>query len=491
MVSPHSTNDTYSLVHSELIYSTLTRLDKDGGTAPGLAERWDVTPDGLSYTFHLNAKATWHDGKPVSADDVAFALTSLSDPRTKSIYASRFNNVKGVKAYRDGSAPTVEGFQAVDPRTFRILLDAPVAPMLGQLGVQAPIIPKHILGAAKPEELEKHPYWANPTVGSGPLKFVRYQTDQFMELDRHEPHHLGAVSFPKMILRLGSQDVLQAQIQKGEVDMAAIPTDEADRLKSVQTVTVFQYPTTVAQSLYVNLEKPYLQDLRVRQALSYAIDRAKIAETVQGDPTLANFGPVNGPAWAISPNLTKYSFDQEKARQLLKDAGWDSSRKVVYRYPTGNKARERMAPLIQDAYKAVGIDLDLRLSDFATMQNDAKDGQFDLLSLGNQNGYDPDSLANQYTSASIPPGGVNFGRYKSERVDEIFKTAAATLDQGKRATLYHEFQDIVTRELPRIWIPVDPEVMAINKRIGGIAPSSAWGLLRSVYWNIHQWTVTD
>jgi peptide/nickel transport system substrate-binding protein len=385
----------------------------------------------------------------------------------------------------------LEGYQVIDPKTFRIVLDAPVAPMLGQLGVQAAIVPKHILGSAKPDELDKHPFWQNPTVGSGPFKFVRYQTDQFVELDRNDNHFLGAASFPKLILRISNQDVVQAQLQKGEVDIAAVTPDDADRLKGTASLNVLRFPTTVAQALYVNLERPYLQDVHVRQAMAYALDRAKIAETANGDPALACNGPVNAPAWAVSPTLTKYPLDQNKARQLLKDASWDSTRKVVYRYPTGNKGREKMGPLVQDAFKAVGIELDLRLSDFATLQKDAASGEFDLLSLGNQNGYDPDSLANQYLSDAFPPAGVNFGHYKNSRVDEIFKTAAVTSDQAQRAKLYQEFQDIVTQELPRIWVMLDPEVMAVNKRISGVVPAPAGGILRSSYWNIFQWTVTD
>ena len=491
MLPPHTTNDTYSLVHSELIYSTLTRQDKDGGIVPGLAEKWDIAPDGLTYTFSINPKATWHDGKPVTADDVAFSLTSLSDPRTKSIYASRFTSVKGVKAFRDGSAPSVAGYQVIDPKTFRIVLDSPVAPMLGQLGVQAAILPKHVLGAVKPEELDKHPFWSNPTVGSGPFKFIRYQTDQFMELDRHDQHHLGAAGFPKLLLRIGNQDTLQVQLQKGEVDIAAVPIEEVPRLKTLPNLNVYAFQSTVAQSLYFNLDRPFLKDLRVRQAMSYAVDRASIAKTVNGDAALAVYGPVNAPAWAISPNLMKYPYDPDKARQLLKDAGWSASQKILYRYPTGNKARELMAPLIQDLFKGVGIDLDLRVSDFATMQSDAREGKFDLLSLGNQNGYDPDSLANQYKSNAFPPEGVNFGKYANKRVDEIFTAAAAEREQAKRATLYHEFQDFVSRELPRIWVLLDPETIAATKRIGGIMPAPAWGLLRSIYWNIHEWKVTD
>jgi peptide/nickel transport system substrate-binding protein len=200
---------------------------------------------------------------------------------------------------------------------------------------------------------------------------------------------------------------------------------------------------------------------------------------------------VNAPAWAISPSLTKYEANPGKARELLKDAGWDSARKLVYRYPTGNKGRERMGPLVQDAFKSIGVDLDLQLSDFATLQKDAASAAFDLLSLGNQNGYDPDSLANQYTSMSFPPAGVNFGHYANTRVDEIFQTAAVAQDQASRAKLYQEFQDIVTRELPRVWVMLDPEVIAINARIGGIVPAPAWGILRSTYWNIHQWRVAD
>lgn len=493
MVSPHSTNSTYSLIHPDLIFSTLTRQDQAGNIVPGLADSWKMSEDGMSYTFVLNANAKWHDGEPVTAKDVAFSLTCLADPRTSSIYTSRYNSVTGIDAFRDGSAESVEGFEVVDDLTFKISLDEPVAEavMLGQLGAPAPIFPMHILGEVKPEEFASHPFWQTPTVGCGPFKFNNYQTDQYMELDRYDDYHLGAASFPKLILRIGDQNVLQVQLSSGEVDIAAVPPLDVSAIENDASIEIHRYASTVAQSLYVNLSNELLQDIRVRQAMSYALDRAMIASIAQGDPGLVCFGPVAAPEWAVSPNITTYEYDPDHARALLEEAGWDSSVKLNYRYPTGNAGREKMGPLVQAAFKDIGIEIDLQLTDFATLQSDAAEGAFDLLSLGNQNAYDPSSLALQYISTAIPPDGVNYGFYANERVDEIFDLAQSGLDQDARAALYHEFQDIVTQELPRVWVMVDPEVVASRTRISGIDPSPSWGLLRSIYWNITQWTVTD
>lgn len=458
----------------------------------GLADTWEVSDDGKTFTFTLNASATWHDGQPVTAEDVVFSLTSLSDPRTKSIYASRFDSVVGIDAYRSGEADEVAGYRVQDASTFVVELDAPMAEavMLGHLGSQAPIFPSHILGDVDPEALADQAFWAEPTVGSGPFKFKSYETDQYMELSRHEGHHLGAPSFETLMLRIGDQNTLQVQLATGEVDIAAVAPQDTESLESNEAIEIYRYASTVAQALYVNLESEALQDIRVRQAMAHALDRAMIAQIALGDASLVCNGPVNAPEWAISPTLTTYEFDPEKAKALLAEAGWNSSQKLRYRYPTGNAGRELMGPLVQSAFKEVGIEVDLQLTDFATLQSDASSGAFDLLSLGNQNASDPSSLALQYISSAWPPDGVNYGHYSNQRVDEIFEQGAQESDQDIRADLYHEFQDIVTEELPRIWVMLDPEVAAVNTRISGVEPSPSWGLLRSLYWNIFEWTVT-
>jgi len=198
--------------------------------------------------------------------------------------------------------------------------------------------------------------------------------------------------------------------------------------------------------------------------------------------------PVAAPDWALTDDLTRYAYDPERARTLLAEAGWDRATTLVLRYPTGNRPREAAAAVIQQALAAVGVQVELSVSDFATLTSDAVAGNFDLLLLGNAVVGDPDYIASQFTSATIPPNGVNYMRYRNDRVDELLAQGRVTPRIEDRAPIYAEFQSIVSADLPRVSLYVDPEIYGVRDRLQGLQPGSGLGLSRNLYWNIHQWT---
>ncbi len=484
--NPWVTNDSASWTAMDMMYSGLTRLDAAGSPAPDLAESWEVSGDGLEYVFHLDPDARWHDGEPVTATDVKFTFEALLHPDTNSVWASRYTLIAGAKAYRAGDAQGVEGVEVVDEHTVRIALEAPLAPFLSYVSLQTPIMPSHLLSGVAPAQFEGNAFFDAP-VGSGAYKFVRYESGQFVEYDAFESFHLGNPGFAKLFLRIGTTDTLLVQLQRGEVQVAPLNPHEVELVAAMPGVEVLSYPTSIVQAININLTRAPLQDVRVRQAIAYAIDRERLATIVLGEYGNVASSPLMAPDWVLTDDLTVYGFDLDKARALLQEAGWNASTHLTLRYPSGNRPREAAAAVIQQALAAAGIQVDLSISDFATLNADAAAGNFDLLLLGNQTIGDPDYIASQYTSYTAPPAGVNYMHYANPRVDELLEAGRTTADQAARYDLYRQFQQIVTEDLPKVFLYVDPEIYAVSDGLTGISPANGVGLLRSLYWNIFEW----
>ncbi len=188
--NPYITTDDYSATLFENVYGQLIRLDSEGAPVPYLAESFDVSEDGSEYTIHLREDAVWHDGTPVTSQDVEMTYRLHGHPDVASIIAGNFKSIKGMEAYMAGEADSVEGLQIVDDKTIKFVLEEPNAPFVNNLNYF--VLPAHILGDVPPAELETHPYFDNPTVGAGMYKFVGYEPDQYMEFEAFEDFYLGA-----------------------------------------------------------------------------------------------------------------------------------------------------------------------------------------------------------------------------------------------------------------------------------------------------------
>jgi peptide/nickel transport system substrate-binding protein len=477
--NPYITTDDYSATLFENVYGQLIRLDANGAPVPYLAESFDVSEDGSEYTIHLRDNAFWHDGTPVTAKDVEMTYRLHGHPDVASIIAGNYKAIKGMEAYTAGEADSVEGLQIIDDKTIKFVLEEPNAPFINNLNYF--VLPAHILNDVPPAELETHPYFDAPTVGAGAYKFVGYEPDQYMEFEAYEDFFLGAPNIQRLIYRIGTQDVLLAQLQKDELDFVLVPPAEVERIKSLYDISFQSLPGSGAQVMHFNLGKPYLQDKRVRQAMAYALPREDIIQPLYfGEATVVN--SPNSIAWAVPDDLNPYEYNPEKAKELLAEAGWDPNQKLVLRYPTGNKPREMSAPLIQSSLKDVGIDVELQITDFATLLDDLKAGDYDLGLLGWTGASDPDLITTiLYASENVPPAGWNIMLYSSEDVDELARAGRLAFDQEERAEVYQEMYRIINDDLPVVFLWSENQLYAYNDRLQGFEPSrfGSWAYLVS------------
>ena len=480
--------DQYAYQDIALMFSSLVRLNDKLQVIPELAKSWTVSKDGLQYTFYLNKNARWQDGKPVTAADVAFTYTLVANKNIPATYYSRLNSIKGFDAYHAGKAKTVEGIKVIDPTTIQFVLEKPDAVFLSNLAKSTlgsnEILPEHLLGNLQPAEVLKSSFWSKP-IGSGPYKFVSYNQNQSLELEAFDDYVLGAPKIKKVFVRIGSQDVLLAQLERGEVDFASVPAPEFARTKALPTVNVTEVKTNIFQGMYPNHTRKYLQDVRVRRAIVEAIDRkALVSALLQGHGQVVKT-PIAAPAWAVDNNVTVYPYDPKEAQTLLKAAGWDPGQKLVIRLGTGNKIREQSAPIIQQYLKAVGIDADIQVSDFPTLVKDMQSGNFDLALIGHGSGTDPDYTAIWAASESVPPAGNNFMRYSNPEIDRLLNQGRTTIDRAQRKVIYDKYQQILVNDVAMIWLYRPNDIYALNKRVIG----AKFGPGADPFWNVSTWSL--
>jgi peptide/nickel transport system substrate-binding protein len=341
----------------DLVFSRLLKQDSDCNLVPDAAESFEVSPDATVFTFKIRPGMTWHDGQPFTAKDVIFTYKLAMTQAAASRQYGKLSQIKGAVEYNEGTATDVEGLELVDDSTVRMTLKAPnVAFLLGTALSNSLvwILPEHIFADADPATMEQHPQIQNPTVGSGPYKFVEYVADQYVSFEANESFYLGAPKISKAFIRLAEPATQLAQFESGEVHIVPrMAPKEAERLASNENVTIFPAPGIGVFQTAVNNER--VPDKRVRQAMMYGVDRAALLDVVLLGQGELVYSTVIGPDWAVYTDLNTYPFDPEKAKALLAEAGWDSNTTLKLTWSKGFQTIELAAPIFQQQMADIGL----------------------------------------------------------------------------------------------------------------------------------------
>ncbi|MGI8858190.1 MAG: ABC transporter substrate-binding protein [Thermomicrobiales bacterium] len=482
------------------MFGALVRMTDKLEPIPDLAEKIDVSPDAKVYTFTLKKGITFSDGKPLTSADVLFTYQRAVDKRSGSYWRARLLALDGATEYGDQKADTIKGLEALDDYTVRMTLTVPDSTWLITIGDFAglSILPKHILESTAPDQMQKAPFSFAPTPSAGAFTFSDWKQDQYLEIKRNETYAGGPkAKLDKIFLKaLSQEDVGIAQLEKGEIDLMTVSVTEADRLRKNPSLTVVSVPSPSVSFLAYNMDKPYLRDKRVRQAMAYAIDREGIVkEILKGEATLVN-STIIGPDWmGIPEGLNAYKYDPNKAKQLLKDANWNGAQKLALPYTTGNKINDALVPILQQQFQDVGIALALppvdgtagnhRIFGIATA---TQAGDFDVdLVGGGVFRTDPNVSAKYFETIAFTPAGANYGHYSNPKVDELFKQGRATVDKTQRKKIYTDLALILNEEVPWVYLWSPNSIHVYNKRLQGFKPPS---YATHQVWNAEEWTVT-
>jgi len=480
-LNPILSNDGSSQVAWELMFESLVVPDpKTGNPAPWLAERWDQSSDGLTYTFKLRSNVTWHDGRPFTADDVKFTFDAILDPKVQTALRSRLDAVAST--------------DAPDPLTFRMRLKGSSCPTLINAMV-TPIVPKHLLAGSS--DFNKDAFGTSRPVGTGPFTFVEWVKDDHVTLTANPSYWHGKAKIGRWIRKVVKDNtVAAAQLRSGELDWAIVQPESFDDLKAEARLNVLRYGNSTINYIAYNLDRPLFQDKRIRQALTYALDRASIIKTLFNGQGEVLHSPILTFSWAYDPNVRQYPFDPERAKQLLAEAGWTAGAGgalqkagVPLRFAiatnAGNKAREGVLTIAQDQWRKVGADAQQQLLQLNALNEKLqRTHDFDAVVGQLVPGVDPDQTS--FWSSKEYPGGQNFGHYSSPAADALLEQGRtlAGCDQTARKAIYDRLQATLMDDLPVTLLYQPVTLIAHDRRLRGIAPT----VYARPQWNLAEWS---
>jgi peptide/nickel transport system substrate-binding protein len=453
---------------SSLVFSGLTRLDECGNVVPDLAASWDVSPDGLSYTFSLRENAFWHDGVPVVAADVVFTIGVIQSPDFP-------------------GPPTLARFwgdvkvEEVSSRVVRFVLPEPHAPFLSYTNLG--ILPSHLLRGVPVAELTQAPFNRMP-VGSGPFKVVESNLEHVVlarnpDYYGQERPYLDGVEF-RFYRDLGQ--ALRAH-ERGEVmGIADITAEYLPEAASNQNLGLYSAPLARLVLVMLNLKSSgatYLGEGTLRQALLYGLDRADLTRRVLEGHALVAHAPYSTCSWALDPNGPTVEYDPERARQLLEELGWVDSdgdgireqeghRLSLELLVTDDRRSISVAEEISRQWRAIGIEANVAALPFndlveLRLQVHSFDAALVELSLGG----DPDPYA-LWHSSQVEAGGQNYSAFVSRDADELLEAARTNWDLATRKELYRRFQAVFTEQLPALPLYYPVYTYAVDKEVRGV-----------------------
>jgi peptide/nickel transport system substrate-binding protein len=451
---------------------------------PWLAESWTVSDNRLTFTFHLRPDLRWSDGQPITSADFKWTFDQAIKPENQYPYASNFE--------------PIVAYEAPDPRTVEVTLKEPSAVGLDNADVIGPL-PKHVWENLDWNDAGQNPEIMAPTVVSGPFKLKEWQRDHHATFVANDLYFKGRPKLDSYTVQiLPSQAIAFEKLRAGEVDRAEFDPADIDRARHLDNVTVYEWWPAAATWNYLgfNLRKPYLQDVKVRRAMAYAIDRQLIVDKIMyglGGPIYSAY-PTS--CWCYNPDVPHYDYDPERSRQLLAEAGWlpgpdgivtkDGERlrlRMIYG-PNTSKVRERIATVAQEEFRKIGVEVELQGLEWGTFLQTVHAPPFDwdMTVLGWTSTVDPHWMYQIWSEKNIPK--LNSVGYVNKRVEDLFQDGVREFNPEQRKPAYQEIQKILADDLPYVFLTMSKGYTGINNRIGGVEVTAL-----GVGQNIEQWYV--
>ena len=477
---PILSTDSASHDVSGYVFNGLVKYDKDLNVVGDLAESWELSPDKLTITFHLRKNVRWHDGKPCTAHDVMYTYKVIVDPKTPTAYAGDFSLVKRA--------------EVVDDYTFRVTYDKPFAPAL--ISWSASIMPRHLLEG---KDITTSPLGRAP-IGTGPYKFKEWVTADRIVLISNHDYFEGRPYVDRRIFRvIPDSATIFLELKNSGVDMSGLTplqyAKQTEYVKFHQQFNKFKYLSFSYVYLGYNLKHVFFKDKRVRQAMSYAINKEEIIDGILLGQGVIATGPYKPDMWAYNPEVKKYPYDPDKAMALLSEAGFTKGTDgLLYKNGKpfeftvitnqGNDVRIRCAELIQSRLAQLGITLKIRVIEWASFVNEFIDKRnFEAVILGWTIPNDPD-IYDIWHSSKQGPKELNFTSFENREVDELLVKARETLLQEERKKYYRRIQEIIAEEQPYTFLFIPDALVAVQKRFKGIEPAPAGLMHNFIKWYV-------
>lgn len=477
---PSADVNALPLIVQSALYDSLLQIDPaNGSLKPALAETYQVSNDAATITFRLRSGIRFHNGDPLTADDVVATLQAFSAPTFRGVPLTDFGTFKNATA--------------LDPQTIQLAFSDAYCPALASIGTLK-ILPRAVATSANFPRLTPA-----QSIGTGAFKLIA-RTDEQFTLERNADYYRGAPHLDSLSVRVYADSVAQrAALAARQIDLMPAAPGEYAAIKKLTAAKIIATDAPEFIALMFNLDTTTLNDPRVRQALTYALDRQILLNDLGEQARLINTSALPE-HWAYPKNLPGYSFDLAKARQFLADAGWRAGSDGILRQ--NNKAMrlelwteaddpllEPLAFRLREMYAALGVQVELELNDRPGWITRAFEHRFDLLLLARKIPLDPDQRWYWQSDQTTKGSGFNFGSYANSRVDGALKESlrAPGCDANARATLFGEINRAMIPDAPVVFLAAPKKYWVARERVLAerLAPSPFAG----DFWNLNDWRV--
>lgn len=484
-------NDLYTTQGADaevagLVFSSLTTTGPDGDSIPDLAESWESSEDGLTWTFNLREDVTWHDGEPFTADDVVFTYSVPMD-----------EDYTGPRTYNFEHIDTIE---KIDDHTVEITLQYPVAPFLLRTTTYN-IMPSHILGDVPVADLGEHEFNTKDPIGTGPFKFDEWKQGQYIKLVANDDYFAGRPDIDVLIRReVPDANAMMAQFQAGDIDFLGVSAEdlpEAESLVEQGNAKLVSGLSSGYTHIEYNLRQPIFEDKRVRQALTHGLNRQEMVDVVLEGKGQVAHSPGIPFSWAYNEDVPKFDYDPERAKELLAEAGWselgdddvlvnaDGERLSFDMLGNpNNEVRSQMMQIAQQQWREIGVEVNLQYMEGSALLEKIGAGSwdYDTALLGWVVSLDP-SVTGFFHTDEIE-NGLNRAGYSNPELDELMVESDEVSAQEDRIELLYEIQSIVAEDQPYTFLYHSEANRMHIPNLSGVEFHPT-----STFFDIHNWTL--
>lgn len=473
--SPLFMETAYDYYVNYALFDSFITVKADGSYENSLAEKVDVSEDGLKYTYHLKPGVTYTDGSPMKASDYLFTMKLFLDKSYDGESDPLSYHIVGAQEYYDGKSADISGIKVIDDLTVEVTLTEYSALSPVELGAQY-ILPESYYGKGyKQGDLSTVKELNSKPLGSGQYKITSYKAGQEIVMESNANYFKGTPKIKNVIFKTTSDSTKMAMLESGETDMddVSVSEDNVEALKALGFLDINILPNNGYGYIGFNHNLPKFQDPKVRQALTYGLNREEIVKGIYGPYADVINIPESKVSWAFTDeNIEKYDFDTEKAKALLDEAGWvvgaDGVRekdgekfKINFSATADNPVVEALLPIMTTNYKDLGIEIVAETLDFNAIMDKKTAGDYDMYFAAWGLTPDPDN------TVYITKGAQNDMGYSNAKVDELMAKGKKEMDLEKRKTIYKEMYQEMNKDIPVIFMYQRTNMTSVDARAQG------------------------
>ncbi len=466
-LNPITATDVYaSRINTFLFDSLIERNNETLAFEPKLAERWEISADKLDFTFYLRKGIKWHDGTPVTVEDIKYSFDRIMDPKVDAPHMRVY--------YQE-----IESVTKVAPGVVRFRYKRPYFMALNFCG-GIPILPSHLF--SKDENFNQSPLGRDP-VGNGPYRFVHWKTGRSIRIERNPDYWGPKPEISNIEFRIVGEDTVSLQmLKKGQLDLAGMrPIQwvmQTNSKKFARKFEKYKYYTPGYTFIAWNMRRPYFKDARVRRALTQLINRKAILEKLSFGLGKVVTGPFYTEGIDYDKTVKPLAYEPEQSYKLLSEAGWEDKDNDGVRekdgvpfafeflIPSGRRFTEQLSTIVKEDFRKAGIDVTIHKLEWALFTQKLNDRSFDAVTLGWSFGYEQDPY--QVWHSSQAERGSNFVGFEDKEADEWIEKGRVTFDREVRAGLYHKLHRKIHELQPYTFLFASPSLVALNRRFQNV-----------------------